>query len=650
MEKNSQMLQNSIQNFDAYLDSRKDDIENVIHELWVSKDSTLWSKDPYFYIKLGETADKLGQAMFAHDIVLEGLEHFPDNLRLTQLFSLSLIKCGFLSKARERLTLLVTKGNYDEETLGLLGRVYKDMWLISGEDQYLRKSRTLYFQAFKRSKGYYSGINAASLSLIVGDKENAHRIAKLVLKICFDLLKNPETRDYWCIATVGEAYLDLEKYSEAAKYFSLAKDMSGKNYSYLASTKKQLKLLSQFIDIPDDIHDVMKIPPVVAFTGHMIYKPGKKPPRFPPQMEKKVKEEIASRLKQLGTGIGYSSCACGADILFLETMQDKKTETNIIIPFELNDFYQTSVTFAGEQWKERLHDVLVKSASVLFATEGKYSGDDLLFDYTNRIIMGKAILRSELLETEPVLICVWDGKRGSKAGGTAQLIRAWESKGLSLEVIGLDGLKGTGSQERVEVSGSSAFIPSKKAKRGKNVRRAVKAMLFADLVGYSTLKEEQFPHYISDYLGQLASNLKQSGYKPLFKNIWGDALYFVFDDLLSAAHYALELRDFVMNTEWSRMNLPEDLSIRIGLHAGPVYCAREPILGRTNYFGNHVNRAARIEPITNPGNVYASEQFASLLMARKESDLECRYVGIIVLPKRFGKYPIYHIKRRSEIE
>ena len=644
------MLQSSKKNFNAYLNARKDDIENVIHELWISKDSTLWGKDPYFYIKLGETADKLGQAMFAHDIVLEGLEQFPDNLRLTQLFSLSLIKCGFLSKARERLSLLVKRGNYDEETLGLLGRVYKDMWQISGEDPYLRKSRSLYFQAFKRSKGYYSGINAASLSIMVSDRETARRIAMVVLKVCFDLLKNPETRDYWCLATVGEAYLNLEKFGKAAKYFSLAKGMSEKNYSYLASTKKQIRLLSQFIDIPDEVHEIMKIPPVVAFTGHMVDKPGRKPSRFPPQVEDGVKEDICARIEQLGAGIGYSSCACGSDILFLESMQEKKAETNIIIPFELDDFYRTSVTFADEGWKERLHNVLVKASSVLFATDGKYSGDDLLFDYTNRIIMGKAIIRSEILETEPVLVCVWDGKRGSQAGGTAQLVRTWESKGLPLEVIGIDSLKGAEPNKIQNSTQSETTSPPRKSRKRKDVKRAVKAMLFADLVGYSTLKEEQFPHYISDYLEKLAENLKKSGFKPLFKNIWGDALYFVFEDLLSAAHYALELRDFVKNTEWSRMNLPEDLSIRIGLHAGPVYYAREPILGRTNYFGNHVNRAARIEPITNPGNVYASEQFASLLMAQNESDLECRYVGIIVLPKRFGNYPIYHIKRRNEIE
>ena len=126
--------------------------------------------------------------------------------------------------------------------------------------------------------------------------------------------------------------------------------------------------------------------------------------------------------------------------------------------------------------------------------------------------------------------------------------------------------------------------------------------------------------------------------------------HIVEDEMIPAAEYALDLRDFVRKTDWRETGLPGDLSIRIGLHSGPVYYAKEPILNKTNYFGSHVNRAARIEPITNPGNVYASEQFAALLMAGTQHDLECKYVGIIVLPKEFGTYPIYHIKRKTEIE
>ncbi len=330
-------------------------------------------------------------------------------------------------------------------------------------------------------------------------------------------------------------------------------------------------------------------------------------------------------------------------------MQKSKAETNVILPFELDDFYKTSVAFAGDEWKERLHDALARASSVLFATDGKYSGDDLLFDYANKIIMGKTILRSELLETEPVLIAVWDGKKKTISGGTSQFIKTWQIKNLPIEIIDINRLnRDYANVVRVEEK-KSAQDGDTKRRKVKNVKRGVKAILFADLVGYSTIKEEQFPYYIDDYLNALASNLHNSHYKPLFKNIWGDALYFVFEDLVSCAHYALELRDFVKSTDWKNINLPSNLNIRIGLHIGPVYYAKEPILQKTNYFGNHVNRAARIEPITNPGNVYASEQFAALLTAKKNSDLVCSYVGIIVLPKRFGKYPIYLVKRRNEI-
>ena len=148
----------------------------------------------------------------------------------------------------------------------------------------------------------------------------------------------------------------------------------------------------------------------------------------------------------------------------------------------------------------------------------------------------------------------------------------------------------------------------------------------------------------------LSAKLRRSSYQPEFKNLWGDALLFVFRNHLAAAEYALELRDLVRETDWVSLNLPHDLNIRIGLHVGPVYTGKEPLLGRWNLFGSHVNQAARIEPITSPGNVYASDAFAALLSADLNNRLDCRYVGEIVLPKKFGSYPIYHIKRKTEIE
>ena len=77
----------------------------------------------------------------------------------------------------------------------------------------------------------------------------------------------------------------------------------------------------------------------------------------------------------------------------------------------------------------------------------------------------------------------------------------------------------------------------------------------------------------------------------------------------------------------------------------------DPILKRQNFFGSHVNIAARIEPITPPGAVYVSEQFASLLMASNAADFACDYMGHLALAKGFwGLYRIYRLRRLHELE
>ncbi|NJL47298.1 MAG: hypothetical protein HC929_07145 [Leptolyngbyaceae cyanobacterium SM2_5_2] len=68
-----------------------------------------------------------------------------------------------------------------------------------------------------------------------------------------------------------------------------------------------------------------------------------------------------------------------------------------------------------------------------------------------------------------------------------------------------------------------------------------------------------------------------------------------------AGLFALGLCELMQNTDWQRYGLPADMNLRIALHAGPVYRNVDPITGQVNYIGNHVNHAARIEPITPPG-------------------------------------------------
>jgi class 3 adenylate cyclase len=81
-----------------------------------------------------------------------------------------------------------------------------------------------------------------------------------------------------------------------------------------------------------------------------------------------------------------------------------------------------------------------------------------------------------------------------------------------------------------------------------------------------------------------------------------------------------------------------------GLHCGPVYSRRDPVTGSALHTGPHTSRAARIEPITPPGQVYASSAFAAVAAATGADGIAMRYVGTIPLAKRSGSQAIYHLQ------
>src|SRR5262249_23591964 len=138
----------------------------------------------------------------------------------------------------------------------------------------------------------------------------------------------------------------------------------------------------------------------------------------------------------------------------------------------------------------------------------------------------------------------------------------------------------------------------------------IMAMLFADAVKFSHLSEEQLPRFVQHFLGAIGDLTARSPHASIVRNTWGECLYFLVEDIRAAGLFALDLCDLVTNTRWETKGLPEKLSLRIALHAGPVLECEDPITRQKSYTGTHISRAARIEPITPPGMVYASQAFA----------------------------------------
>ena len=114
-----------------------------------------------------------------------------------------------------------------------------------------------------------------------------------------------------------------------------------------------------------------------------------------------------------------------------------------------------------------------------------------------------------------------------------------------------------------------------------------------------------------------------------------------------AGRFALDLRDMVTSTDWMDLGLPRQLSIRIGIHAGPVYVNFDPVVRQISFTGAHVSRAARIEPITHEGEVFTSEEFAALAAAEQSKYFTCDLVGTTALAKSYGLFRVYSLERSA---
>jgi class 3 adenylate cyclase len=381
------------------------------------------------------------------------------------------------------------------------------------------------------------------------------------------------------------------------------------------------------------------------FTGHMVDRPDRDQPRFPAELESAVAAAIRGCLDD-GPPVAFGSGASGSDLLFLETVLDLGGEVNLVLPYEVDEFEAESVDRGlGGDWSARFRRALDRASRVVVASERCRTPSPSVYAYANQLMRGLAIIRARQLDAELRGLAVWDGQQGDGPGGTAATVGDWMAAGVRIEIIDPRALTAAaGSRE--------GTAPSKQrdaAMRGDDLGAAgpssVKAMLFADAVGFSRLSEEQVPLFVERFLGTVAAVRARADRSPLMQNTWGDGLFFVFDTPASTGRFALDLCDSIRACAWQAVGLPAELSLRIGLHAGPVLEQVDPVTGLLNYFGTHVSRTARIEPITPPGQVYASEAFAALCAAQHTTDLLCDYVGQTPLAKGYGTFRTYHVRR-----
>jgi class 3 adenylate cyclase/tetratricopeptide (TPR) repeat protein len=659
-------------------------IGNSVSELfrhWQSRNpsETEWSQ-PQSYAYLAKRFIDLGVPYSAREVAEAGLLHASgqSRLELTQLLGLALGRCGLVDDASRVLSdpeLALLPCN--EEMRGLEAALQKQLGLRASNpdtrSRHLRASLALYRAAWKATDGtFWTGINVASLHLLLGDHAQAAAIAKPIETDCLaeqQRLQNQENSDlYWLWATLGEAMLNQGKLEEAEAWYRNAAGIARDRVGHLNSSRRQLRCLLKAIGQAESLVDTwLPIPGVAIFVGHRIDSQSRADERFAPEREANVKEAIMKWLTQNQVRSCVCSAANGSDILFLESLQSfDGSDTRIVLPFPEDKFIEESVkNGADESWVPRFREVLRRASRVTIASSERLGSDDQPYEYANRIIVGQGRILANELQTSLSALAVWNGNRNGAVGGTAMMVDGLLHQGVPVYAINPSDHATDLCARAVVQPSNSSFATNKGIGPGTSESATpsmqLKAMLFADVEGFSKLPDLEVKLFIEHFLGRVAScltrhapehlNAPQSwhGIPIIVRETWGDGLYFVFNEIKTAGIFALDLCRLVRQTKWrEELGFSHELKIRIALHAGPVHLSIDPITGLPKCTGTHVSRAARLEPKTPPNHVYASDAFASLASEEGIAEFRCEFVKLLDWAKHFGTYPTYVVTRNGE--
>ena len=256
---------------------------------------------------------------------------------------------------------------------------------------------------------------------------------------------------------------------------------------------------------------------------------------------------------------------------------------------------------------------------------------------------------------------VLDSASELKIGGTAAINALWPAAGQR-SVIDISELRNKATRPadiapevRPEKSGANEQSGADKVEN--ELKREIRAIMFADLKDYSKLRDDDGKNFIR-YFGDIHQYVAAHAPTPRLVRTAGDGFFVVMKSAKDLAEYAVALKEGVQQANRKNTQL-RSLKVRVALHAAPVYEFTNPFTDGIDYYGSDVNRTARLEPVTVPDRIYSTEQFIALfiseVIAAQDSldDVFSRwaseYVGEVELAKGFGGQRVYHVWERRPV-
>lgn len=542
---------------------------------------------------------------------------------------LALARTASISEAAEKYADYGFDRHPGLEMRALHARLLKDAALGAAGGQRgpgLIRARDAYLAIFRDMGDTYTGINAATLSVLAGAVEQGEDLAREVLS------RLPRAADFWALVTEAEALLILGRQTEAKEILADAV-WQDPGLADLAATLRQLRMLVKALGLDPDVLSGLIPPPVAHFTGHRISAPGCPGGRVAAEAEAALAARIGAAIDTVRPATMFGALACGADILFAEAALERGLDLRLVLPFDPEVFCDSSVRSGGPSWVARYRAVLAQCAKLdrveVLDTRATPVVDAQAFGFAARIAMGRAALLARTIEARVVQIAAWDGRPADGPAGTGADVVGWRGTGRRCHVIDVS-----------DLGADFGFAPH--AEPGP--ARVERTLVFGDIKGYCRIHDSALPNFVEAVFGAIRAELDREAAALDYANTWGDAIFAVFTDVGAAARFSLAVQARIAALDRPALGLPGDLSLRIGLHAGVVWALTDPVTGVRNFFGDAVNRAARIEPVTREGLLFASEHAAALLELVPDRAIRAEYVGRVETAKLHGLHPLYRLR------
>jgi len=338
----------------------------------------------------------------------------------------------------QRLGLSNIRDN--EDIMALHGRLYKDIFLSQSGDEALESARLStekYEDAFKDTQGFYSGINAATMSLLAGFPED---MVQMRAKRIMAMLPATEDLDsetkYFVEATRAEAHLLLGELKEMKSAMRTALYHDPLNFIAHASTLKQFRMIAAHREVNYEWLSEFQPPIAVHFAGHMFGVEEQVDSSLPCLTEAQIealKTEISETIQIQDIGFGYGALAAGSDILIAEAILEEGGELHVNLPVSRDLFLKTSVEPYGMSWVPRFNACLEQAISISIVSPESSKSVSFSESQASLASMGAAIRRSESLSVPCQQFLIWDGETG--VTGTAADAKKWDVTGRPRIVI-----------------------------------------------------------------------------------------------------------------------------------------------------------------------------------------------------------------------